>query len=72
MYNWWFYKAYVDDCVRRLYENVKDHNGHNHSSYLVKDAGKTGHLLLDTANFEVTGSGYCTMHAVGKLQKPFL
>ena len=43
----------------RLYECVKDHNSRNHSSHLVKNAGETGHLPVDTANFEVIVSGYC-------------
>ena len=40
------------------YERVKDHNGYDHSSHLVKNAVETGHLPVDTANFEVIGSGY--------------
>ena len=35
---------YVGECARRLYEHVKDHNGRNNSSHLVKHAGETGHL----------------------------
>ena len=35
-----------------------DHNDRDHSSHLVKYAGETGHLPVDTANFEVIGSGY--------------
>ena len=50
---------YVGECTRRLYERVKDHNGRDHSSHLVKHAVETGHLPLDTANFEVIGSRYC-------------
>ena len=50
---------YVGECARRLYERVKNHNGRDHSSHLVKHAGETGHLPVDTANFEVIGSGYC-------------
>ena len=37
---------------------MKDHNGRDHSSHLVKQAGETGHLPVGTANFEVIGSGY--------------
>ena len=69
---------YVGECARMLYEHVKDHNGRDHSSHLVKQAGETGHLPVDTANFEVIGSGYrnsavdiTTVHAVGKSQKPY-
>ena len=49
---------YVGECARRLYERVKDHNGCDHWSHLVKHTGETGHLPVDTANFEVTESGY--------------
>ena len=49
---------YVGECTRRLYERVKGHKGCDHSSHLVKHAGETGHLPVDTANFEVIGSGY--------------
>ena len=48
---------YVGECARRL-KSVKDHKGRDHSSHLVKNAGETGHLPLDTDNFEVIGSGY--------------
>ena len=49
---------YVGKCARKLYEHVKDHNGGNHSSHLVKQTGETGHLPVDIANFEVIGSRY--------------
>ena len=49
---------HVGECARRLYEHVKDHNGCNHSSHLVKHAAETGHLPVDTANFEVIRSRY--------------
>ena len=49
---------YVVEWATRLYECVKYHNGRNHSSHLVKHAGETGHLPIDTADFEVIGSGY--------------
>ena len=49
---------HVCECSRRLYELVKDHNGRHHLSHLVKHAVETGHLPVDTANFEVIGSGY--------------
>ena len=49
---------YVGECARSLYESVKDHNGCDHLSHLVKHAGETGHLPVDTANFEVIGRGY--------------
>ena len=69
---------YVGECARLLYEHVKDNNGRDHSSHLVKQAGETGHLPVDAANFEVIGSRYCnsavditTVHAVGKSQKPY-
>ena len=49
---------YVGECPRRLYECVKDHNGRDHLPHLVKDVVETDHLPVDTANFEVVGSGY--------------
>ena len=49
---------YVGECARRLYERVKDNNGRDHSSHLVKHAVETSRLPGDTANFEVIGSGY--------------
>ena len=41
---------YAGECSRGLYERVKDHNGRDHSSHLVKHAREIGHLLVDTAN----------------------
>ena len=35
-----------------------DHNGRDHSSDFVEHAGETGHLPVDTASFEIIGSGY--------------
>ena len=49
---------YVGKCARKLYERVKDYNGHDHWSHLVKHAGETGRLPEDTANFEGIGRGY--------------
>ena len=65
-------KNYVTECPRKLYECVKGHNGRDHSSHLVKQVGDTGHLPVDTANFDVTGSGYHnSTHRRGKSQKPY-
>ena len=44
-------ESFVGECARRLYERVKDHNGHNYKSHLVKHAGESGDV-------EVFGSGY--------------
>ena len=38
------YEDYVGEYDRRLYVRVKDHNGRDHFSYLIKRAGETGHL----------------------------
>ena len=38
---------------------MKDHNGRDYSSHLVKHAEETDHLPVDTANFELIRSGYC-------------
>ena len=51
-------EGYVGECARRLYERVKDHNGHNYKSHLVKHAGESGHLPVTTADVEVFRSGY--------------
>ena len=49
---------YMGECTRRLYKGVKDHNGHDHSSHLVKHAGETDHVPVNAANFEVTETGH--------------
>ena len=59
------------ECAR-LYEHAKDHNGCNHSSHLVKHAGGTGPLPVDTANFEVIGNGYCSNACHRKLSEALL
>ena len=38
---------------------MKDHNGRDYSSHLVKHAEETDHLPVDTANFELIRSGHC-------------
>ena len=50
---------YVGECAKRLYEHVKDHNGHNHSLHLVKHA-------------EVIGSRYCNNAHCRKITEPLL
>ena len=64
--------SYAGECTRRLYERVKDHNGCDYSSYLVKHAGETGHLPEDTANFEVIGCGYWNNARSRKVAKALL
>ena len=59
---------YVGEWARALYERVKDHNGRDHLSRLVKRAVETGHLPVDTGNFEVIGSGYRNNARLGKLK----
>ena len=49
---------YVGERARRLYECVKDHKVRDHFSYIYKHAGETSHLPVDTANFDLVGSGY--------------
>ena len=39
---------YNGECARRLYKRVKNYNGRDHSSHLVKHAGENGHLPVDT------------------------
>ena len=51
-------EVYVGEYTRILSELVKDHNGRDHLSHLIKHVGETGHLSIDTANFEVIGSVY--------------
>ena len=63
---------YVGGCARRLYDREKDHNGRDHLSHLVKHAGETGHLLVDTANFEVIASGYRNNARRGKIAETLL
>ena len=63
---------YVGECTRRLYEDVKDNNGRDHSSHLVKHAGKTGHLLVHSANLEVVGTGYCNNAHCRKIAEALL
>ena len=41
-------------------------------SHLVKHAGETGHLLVDTANFEVIASGYRNNARRGKIAETLL
>ena len=63
---------YNGECARRLYGRVKNHNGRDHSSHLVKYAGENGHLAVDTASFEVTGSGYRNNARRRKIAKALL
>ena len=41
-------------------------------SQLAKNAGETGHLPVDTANFEVIGSGYSNNARHRKIVEAFL
>ena len=51
-------RTMIGEHPRSLYERVQDHNGRDRLSHLVKHAGETCHLPVDTANFEVIGTVY--------------
>ena len=51
---------------------LKDHNGRDYSSYLVKHSGESCHLPVDTANFEVIGSGCRNIARRRKIAKALL
>ena len=57
---------------QKVIKRVKDHKGHDHSFHLVKHAGETGHLPVDTANFKVIGSGYCNNTRSRKIAEALL
>ena len=50
--------TYVVESARRLKERIKDHNGRDKNSHLVKHSIESEHLAVDTRNFEIIGKGY--------------
>jgi hypothetical protein len=50
--------SYVGECGRRIKERIKDHNGRDKNSHLVKHSIESEHSAVDTANFEIIGNSY--------------
>ena len=65
-------EGYVGEWARSSYERVKDHSGCDHSSHSLKHVVESGHLPVDTSNFEVIGSGYGKNARCWKIAKALL
>ena len=51
-------KDYVGDTARRIVERVKDNNGRDQNSNLVKHAIENNHLPLVKSDFTIIDSGF--------------
>ena len=49
---------YIGEIARRLKERVKDHNGRDKISHLVKHSLESGHDLVCHGNFRILDKGY--------------
>ena len=49
---------YIGETGRRVIERVKDHNGRDHHSHLVKHVVEANHIPVTTNNFTILNSGY--------------
>ena len=49
---------YVGETARRIVERVKDHNGRDQHSHLVKRAIENNHLPVVKSDFTILDSGY--------------
>ena len=49
---------YIGEIARRLKERVKDHNGRDKSSHLVKHSIESGHDPVCHGNFRILDKGY--------------
>ena len=49
---------YIAECARRLNERVKDHNGRDRNSYMVKHTIECGHEPVSKDNFKIIANGF--------------
>ena len=49
---------YIGECARRLNERVKDHNGRDRNSYMVKLTIECGHEPVSKDNFKIIANGF--------------
>ena len=49
---------YIGENARRLKERVKNHNGHDKRSHLVKHSIESGHDPVCHGNFRILDKGY--------------
>ena len=53
-----FTEDYVEETARRIVEKVKDHNGRDQHSNLVKHAIENNHLPVVKSDFTISDSGH--------------
>ena len=51
-------ESYIGEAGRRLYERVKDHNGRDKNSHLLKHSIEHNHGVVTLKDFRILGSGY--------------
>ena len=49
---------YIVECARRLNERVKDHNGQDRKSHMVKHTIDCGHEPVSKDNFKIIANGF--------------
>ena len=49
---------YIGEIAQCLKERVKDHNGHDNSSHLIKHCTESGHNPVFHGNFRILDKGY--------------
>ena len=50
--------TYIGEVGRRITERIKDHNGRDKNSHMVKHSIETGHDAVTSHNFKIIGNGY--------------
>ena len=49
---------YTDEAKRRIFERVKDHNGKDFNSHLLKHALQNNHQYASEKDFRIIGNGF--------------
>ena len=50
--------TYIGEVGRRITERIKDQNGRDKNSHMVKHSIETGHDAVTSHNFKIIGNGY--------------
>ena len=49
---------YIDKAKQRIFETVKDHNGRDFKSHILKHALEKNHQHVSEKDFKITGNGF--------------
>ena len=63
---------YISEAKRRIFQRVKDHNGRDFKSHLLKHALENNHQHVSEKNFKIIGNGFRSISKKSKVAEALL